>query len=200
MSAPPGMALPLKIKSSVTQFPPNESIIPAFGALGWEDQAYLSVRVNDLPPVNASALLQGAHPLSLELLNLQAAETISCFSLSLDVKSRMVLSQLLQFWVGWGGAGPCGIWDLSSPTRDGTPASLYWQHGVSTTGLPGNPLTPSILKLILHLHLESEIKVQYSLSVCCVTLDKWLDLSEPTLLQLQSRAGRQYRPLWGESG
>ena len=66
MTAPPGMVLPPEIKSSVTQFPLNESIIPAFGALGWEDQAYLSVRVNDLPPADAPALLQGAHPLSLE--------------------------------------------------------------------------------------------------------------------------------------
>ena len=139
MTAPPGMVLPPEIKSSVTQFPLNESIIPAFGALGWEDQAYLSVRVNDLPPADAPALLQGAHPLSLELLNLQAAETISCFSLSLDVKSLMVLSQFLQFW---GGATQCGMWDLSSPTRDRTPASLYWEHGVLTTGPPGNPLQP----------------------------------------------------------
>ena len=108
MSAPPGMALPPEIKSSVTQFPLNESIIPAFGALGWEDQAFLSMRVNDLPPADAFALLQGAHPISLELLNLQAAETISCFSLSLDVKSLMVLSQFLQFLGGPHNAA-CGI-------------------------------------------------------------------------------------------
>ena len=66
------------------------------------------MRVNDLPPADASALLQGAHPLSLELLNLQAAETISCFSLSLDVKSLMVLSQFLQFWGALCSAA-CGI-------------------------------------------------------------------------------------------
>ena len=83
----------------------------------------MSVRVNDLPPADASALLQGAHPLSLELLNLQAAETISCFSLSLDVKSLTVLSQFLQFWGALRSAA-CGI-SVPQPGI-GTPASLYW--------------------------------------------------------------------------
>ena len=197
MTAPPGMVLPPEIKSSVTQFPLNESIIPAFGALGWEDQAYLSVRVNDLPPADAPALLQGAHPLSLELLNLQAAETISCFSLSLDVKSLMVLSQFLQFWgahtvrhVGSQfpnqGSNSClpvlGAWSLN-----------YWTSRKSLTAL-------SILKLILHPRLESGMKIQCSLPVSCVTLGKWLDLLESALLQLHSRAGWQYVPPWGQSG
>ena len=82
----------------------------------------------------------------------------------------------------------CGMWDLSSPTRDRTPASLYWEHGVSTTGSPGNPLALSILKLILHPCLESGMKIQCSLPVCSVTLGKWLDPSEPALLRLHRQA------------
>ena len=33
-----------------------------------------------------------------------------------------------------------GIWDFSFPTRDGTQASCYEQHGVLTPGLPGKSL------------------------------------------------------------
>ena len=41
---------------------------------------------------------------------------------------------------------PCGVWDLSSPTRDWThPCPLYWKHGVSTTGPPGKSLSQSFI-------------------------------------------------------
>ena len=34
----------------------------------------------------------------------------------------------------------CGMWDLSSPTRDQT-CALQWKHKVLTTGPPGSPIT-----------------------------------------------------------
>ena len=42
-------------------------------------------------------------------------------------------------------AVPPDLWDLSSPTRDGTRAALQWKRGVLTTGLPRN----SRMQLIL---------------------------------------------------
>ena len=33
-----------------------------------------------------------------------------------------------------------GMWDLSSPTRNDTPCSQHWKHGVITTGPPGKSL------------------------------------------------------------
>ena len=33
----------------------------------------------------------------------------------------------------------CGMWDLSSLTRDQTRAPCNWKRGVLTTGLPGSP-------------------------------------------------------------
>ena len=36
-------------------------------------------------------------------------------------------------------AAPCSMWDLSSPTRDGTRAlEVQWKRRVLTTGPPGN--------------------------------------------------------------
>ena len=32
----------------------------------------------------------------------------------------------------------CSLWDVSSPTKDGTLARLQWKHGVLTAGLPRN--------------------------------------------------------------
>ena len=37
-----------------------------------------------------------------------------------------------------------GMWDLSSLTRDQTPHSLRWQHGVSTTGPPGKSVEKTL--------------------------------------------------------
>lgn len=68
MTAPPGMALPLKLRAQT-----NESIIPALWSPGLGRPGIL-VQVNDLPPADASAFLQGAHPQPPELLNLQAVQ------------------------------------------------------------------------------------------------------------------------------
>ena len=47
-----------------------------------------------------------------------------------------------------------GIWDLSSLTRDGIWGLLRWNHGVLTTGLPGNSPLPCIF-ICFHLTFTS---------------------------------------------
>ena len=38
---------------------------------------------------------------------------------------------------------PCGMWDLTSQTRELNPRPLDWKHGVLTTGPPGKSLDSS---------------------------------------------------------
>ena len=55
-------------------------------------------------------------------------------------------------------AALCGLWDLYSLTRDGTPAQ-QWEHQVLTTGLPGNSqeefLFPTAIQVSYFLFLVS---------------------------------------------
>ena len=56
-------------------------------------------------------------------------------------------------------ASPHGLWDFSSPTRDGSPGPWQWDHRVLTTGMAGNSRQPLQLGLTFQIPMREEGKV-----------------------------------------
>ena len=54
-----------------------------------------------------------------------------------------IVGLFVLFCFVFGRAAWHSVWDLSSPTRDGTHAP-HWKHGVLTPGPPGKSLRPSV--------------------------------------------------------
>ena len=86
-------------------------------------------------------------------------------------------------------AVPQGMQDLGSPTRDRTPDSWQWKHGVPTTGPPGNSQLTTLNEVPHDLHVAQSqghfcLLILLALSVAFDTASHFLFLEIHSLLLL----------------